>query len=87
MAIFLFLIGAALWLFGATTFLSAPAVTQEIAGIEIFIAGSVLVIGGAIIDAINKAHTTLALAATSANKYMHPSQDKSGSKSAEEFHG
>jgi hypothetical protein len=87
MAIFLFLIGAVLWLFGATTFLSAPAVTQEIAGIEIFIAGSVLVVGGAVIDAINKAHTTLALAATSANKYMHPNQTAAQSKTTEEFHG
>lgn len=75
-----------LWLFGASAFLSAPAVTQEIAGIEIAIAGSVLFVGGAIVQAIQKAHTTLALAATSANRYMHPNQTFAA-KQTEEFHG
>lgn len=87
MSAFLAVVGILLWLFGGLMFVSAPAVTQEMAAVQIFIAGSVLFGAGAIVEAINRAHTTLALAATSANRYMHPSEVKSAGKPVEEFHG
>jgi len=87
MAIFLILVGAICGLVAGFTFVSAQYVTGQAVAVGLGICGCVLFVGGAIIDAINKAHTTLALAATSANKYMHPNQKAASSNPVEEFQG
>jgi hypothetical protein len=68
---FLIVSGCLLALLGVLGFFSGPTSAQEAVGALIFLSGAVLFAAGAIVQAINNAHTTLALAATEINKRLH----------------
>jgi hypothetical protein len=79
--------GVVIWIVAANFFLNSPSITQQIAAIDLFVGGCVLVGCGAVMYSIDKMHTTVALAATSVNRHLHPSDTKASAKPAEEFHG
>jgi hypothetical protein len=67
MSVFLLIVGVLAWAAALAGFFGAPAITQEIAAIDLFVAGSALIGASAIVDAVNKLHTTVAQAAAYIN--------------------